>query len=519
MINRTCATIYFTFSLLIVSCGNHRNNENGSVQSESTQYSFEFEVADTFSGGIAAVSKDRFNYAFINRQGQYVSDFIYDDPGINVNGLRLTSKEGLYGYIDSTGREVVPFEYNSLWPFENGIAFGYKDDYCGAVNLQGEEIIPFDFDTQLFSSEQTPPYRTSEGLITLEKGGIYGVFDALGKEVIPFKFEFLADFHEGLAQFTKDELTGYVNKKGEIVIPAQYGFNVRSDFYKGLVTVEKNDKYGMINQKGNVVIPLIYDSSPYLSEEMILVNKDDKIGFVDRQGKIVIPIIYEYAYPFKAGVALVSNGEKYAVINKLGELLSEFIYDPDPLEEDLSFGFFNAEEITGKRLRIVGMDNDYGCVDSLGNVVFEPIYNYSSIYHFINTSSGLVAMWRNDDLFGYVNQNGETVIPFRYEFGYDFINGFAAVQKDGRIGYLDENGKEIVPLEYDSNNYSDNMYFSNGLAFVKKDNKFGYVNTSGKLQIPLVFEMATPFSEGFAVVQFNEKMGFIDINGNSLSVK
>ncbi|WP_369693173.1 WG repeat-containing protein [Capnocytophaga leadbetteri] len=56
--------------------------------------------------------------------------------------------------------------------------------------------------------------------------------------------------------------------------------------------------------------------------------------------------------------------------------------------------------------------------------------------------------------------------------------------------------------------------FSDGLALIKKDNKFGFIDKTGKIVITPQFELAYPFSEGKAAFFNGKQWGYIDTNGS-----
>jgi hypothetical protein len=54
--------------------------------------------------------------------------------------------------------------------------------------------------------------------------------------------------------------------------------------------------------------------------------------------------------------------------------------------------------------------------------------------------------------------------------------------------------------------------FSGGLAVVGSNKKFGYVNPQGEMVIPMKYNYATPFVDGYAAVSYDEPLrypGFI----------
>ena len=77
----------------------------------------------------------------------------------------------------------------------------------------------------------------------------------------------------------------------------------------------------------------------------------------------------------------------------------------------------------------------------------------------------------------------------------------------GFIGYV--NGKK-VKIEPDFHYASD---FSEGFAVVGYEGKYGYINDRGILVIPMEFDFAYNFSEGLARVKKNNKFGYINTQG------
>ena len=48
---------------------------------------------------------------------------------------------------------------------------------------------------------------------------------------------------------------------------------------------------------------------------------------------------------------------------------------------------------------------------------------------------------------------------------------------------------------------------------VKKNGKYGYINENNEIIIPFVYDSASQFSEGFAIVEKFGKPGFVDRYG------
>lgn len=104
----------------------------------------------------------------------------------------------------------------------------------------------------------------------------------------------------------------------------------------------------------------------------------------------------------------------------------------------------------------------------------------------------------------------------KYEGILDFKDGLAEVIKDGKCGFIDKYGNEVIPCEYLS---EDDPFhgFYDGLAVVHKDfDKSIIINKDGNQAFALNYDWAENFSEGYAVVSKNKKMGYIDKNGKEI---
>ncbi len=110
---------------------------------------------------------------------------------------------------------------------------------------------------------------------------------------------------------------GFKNRKGQIIIPAQW--NMVYDFHEGLAMVQ-NRECGFINKKGEVVVPLEWDNCEYFSEGLAVVEKEEKFGYINKAGELVIPLVWNYAFPFYKGRAIVID-DKQRYIDKQGNII------------------------------------------------------------------------------------------------------------------------------------------------------------------------------------------------------
>lgn len=241
----------------------------------------QYKEAALFQDGLAAVSNGK-KYGFINRSGDTIIPFVYDDVDFGFSeGLSDVSIGDCEGYINKKGEIVIPIKYHWCYPFKSGYAqlstlsgdeyfvdkkgnlFDWdsinprtawppKESYPGSietctgqgrVNREGDTVVP-------------PIYRVTGNLTNghyiVQKDAKWGVYNRRGKLLFAPQFDYLWHFSEGYANFYINKKWGYISKRGKIAIAAQ--FDNASSFKHGLAYVELNGKAGFINKKGKFVI-------------------------------------------------------------------------------------------------------------------------------------------------------------------------------------------------------------------------------------------------------------------------
>ncbi len=100
---------------------------------------------------------------------------------------------------------------------------------------------------------------------------------------------------------------------------------------------------------------------------------------------------------------------------------------------------------------------------------------------------------------GYINAQGDVVLPALYENAYPFSGGLAAVALKRRWGYIDTAGTFVIEPQF-----AQVGRFKEGLAAARRTFRepWGYIDRSGAWVIAPGFDTAAPFHEGIARVGF-----------------
>lgn len=297
---------------------------------------------------------------------------------------------------------------------------------------------------------------------------------------------------------------GYVNLKGDYVIPAQ--FEYCNPFSKeGLAIVEKNKMKVIINTKGEEVpaevkgFDIIQGAFGFgakgFQEGLLAVQVNKKWGYLNTSGKIAIPLKYDYVTAFESGFATASIGTKFFVLDTKGTEL--VIATPGILEvKHFSEGF----------APIKSADKKFGFINSKGEMAIQP--QFASVGYFVGGYAWAKTM---DDKVGFINTKGEWVIKPAFESVSDFdpISKVARVKEAGAWLYINPTGNKAYVK--DTEVWGD---FADGLAKGVQTGKTGFYNTKGEWVIKPQFESVREFKNGYAAAKLGGKWGVIDTSGN-----
>ncbi|MDE6637493.1 MAG: WG repeat-containing protein [Muribaculaceae bacterium] len=154
----------------------------------------------------------------------------------------------------------------------------------------------------------------------MKKEQLWGYINKKGEVVIEPKYHGAWDFHEGLAAVQVDWASGYIDKTGAYVIEPK--FQHAGPFIDGKAFVKFDGLWGYIRPDGSWEEephpvegnPLAYPpppSSPYLPPEYVFSEglasaiKGKKCGYINEEKEFVIKPQFVQGKPFSEGLAAV----------------------------------------------------------------------------------------------------------------------------------------------------------------------------------------------------------------------
>mgnify|MGYP004468221133 FL=1 len=247
--------------------------------------------------------------------------------------------------------------------------------------------------------------------------------------------------------------------------------------YADCFKIKQNGKYGIIDYNGKIVIKPKYDSIVAIrnSSDFIATSKDSDgetvqtyINYndfsVESSYRKYNTLRYEYLWN-------ATDNSAVFVQNDNGEIYK------DDLKAALPESVRGVKDVDGE---YVG-DGTYGLYIN-GKNIMGMIYSGAGCF-----SNGMAA-FKSNGVWGYIDSNGKTVLPF----GYDAVKGYSAF------------GGEDTPYEsYD------------GYVTVTKDGKFGVFTNEGKAVTDMSYEGATPVVGGRAYILKDGKWGLASFGDSS----
>ncbi|MCX7820467.1 MAG: WG repeat-containing protein [Brevinematales bacterium] len=410
-----------------------------------------YEEAFNFSGGVAPVKEEtennKYRWVCINKKGEIVltnNAIVRFHTGF-YNGKAIVTIENENSkfedfIIDTNGNKIrsIKLDYIIAGDFFEGLApirvpyDKYSSGFYryGFIDINGDIKIQPDYDYIV------SPFKNGLAVVKLNDIEFYidrDGYEYRGATLIPYK---------------KSKKWGFCDKNKKIVIVPQYNFAY--PFYEDVTLVEISNKWKLIDQEGNEITQLKYDLAFFFSEGLAPVRKDDKWGFINTSGVEVIPLKYDYARVFSEGLAAVCISNKWGYINKKGEEVIPFIYE-----------------------------KTYNFYEGFGRVIYDGRNYYvdhkNKLYNYNNISSITY-----DVLFLFSEKDGETGFYGKsklirgYENALPFFDGLAPVSKNKKWGYINKEGNLVIPIKYDSA-----WQFFDGLALVFLSNKGFYIDDHG----------------------------------------
>ncbi|MBR5233169.1 MAG: WG repeat-containing protein [Clostridia bacterium] len=263
----------------------------------------------------------------------------------------------------------------------------------------------------------------------------------------------------------EDKMYGYLDAYGRNDIGFKYA-QAKPFALNSAGVQEPNGDWYYIDVNGDKTNAPVLDTAIQdigILDSKVAIKTNNKYGYYSDSYKYLFGS-YDYAGAFNNGVAPVKEGNTWAIINEKGEKVSSSAISDIPVD-DKGVAFRNDRGF-------VAIDGKYNLIDSKCNKICEQTFD--SAKAFLSADPAAVKVGSK---WGFVNTAGETVVEPTYEDAHSFVNGLAAVCKDGKWGFIDKTNKVCIDFQFDDvcdfNNY--------GVTFVKVDDVWTSLSVFSKM--------------------------------------
>lgn len=242
-------------------------------------------------------------------------------------------------------------------------------------------------------------------------------------------------------------------------LPKSYYKNVTCTSHPSyfLATKDSGLPVALLNPSGTPVIPLIqYErvNANHIASNLIPVQKNAKVGYINLQGKMVIPTQYDILpsttsdgwsrAAFNHRIIVKKSG-KFGIINTKNQTILPFSAEID-----------NISDYHQQKAKVTTTTQQTFWVDIKGKKLatkeIPPVTDTDKSLSQKNIQSNAIADFQpklKEGKWGFVNQQGITVITHSFDEVMPFSQGLAGVRIGSHWGFINMAGDLVIPFRFD----------------------------------------------------------------------
>ncbi|MDR1170619.1 MAG: WG repeat-containing protein [Prevotellaceae bacterium] len=347
-----------------------------------------------------------------------------DEPSYVVNGIfYVRNANELYEYYSAKEK---PARINNK---------AYRSNYYSG-SIFYEDIIPV---------------KDNQHFVFIRKDGSQAfVFDSYDGK----KINWISNFNDGMAQFcTESNKYGYINTKGEVVLPPKY--SRASDFSEGLAVVMEN--YNPCEEKRNKksVAYIIDKSGKKQSDLEIEQHEENKVIWFEK--------FVNGLAPCKSGICETDAIGTIYYVNRKGEKVIYAYHNKEkhksgvnmPPQNTYIISKFNKKGYALCVKQVKEERKEYiGIISAEGKMIVDMKYEYyipedefQDAGYYIDEDFACISDRKK---FGLIDFNGNVICPFRFDRIYPFYDGEHAFARMGKTCFLiNKKGERMDNNEYE----------------------------------------------------------------------
>ncbi len=328
----------------------------------------------------------------------------------------------------------------------------------------------------------------------------YYLFNRHGQKLAgPFKFTkhdggIYKNIHdkEYLIVTAENGKKSLIDQNGTTIIKANYRKIIETPYPEIFVVKDEVDNYFYLNiETDDQFGPFTKYFDFY--DDYSLVNQNGGWGFIDKDFNVVIPFKFSLGKPkVKQDVKIMKIYNQkwvaFGIDNNQITRLYDYIWNP----------YKSYIKIKNK--------NKYGIINIYGDEVL-PVKHKD--IKFFTEDGNYVRVCDKRNRWEIVDLRTREKLNQKYDWIGSMKSRLAPVSNGGKYAYINIYGDIVIPFIYD---YATS--FNSGYALVIEGKDWYFINPRGEATYG-PFQYAYPFNEnGYAVIKANNKYGLLDISGN-----
>ncbi len=386
-----------------------------------------------------------------------------------------------YGYLDYEGNIAIEPTFEYAQAFSSGVARVELDGESAYIDMDGnikfyEKDILAHYDLNEYSPEI---YDFVNGYAKVDTYASTTYIDTDGNFIFPQDAYYDGnDFYDGIVQVYDESYNGeYINAEGEVIFSADPNYeyyNYSNDL--ALVYGYNEGQYGYVNKAGETVIPLTLDDANSFVGDKALYQELGLYGVIDSQGKFLVYPSFKEAEITQDGYVLGYDGIFTVVLDEQMKEVAKYpgnqmynIYDNVMITAGTDV--YEFKDLSGA---VLGEFQDYYYLgDHLFDTGYGQIIDTSSVDPLMGTGEAFKKKYEYD--FYFIDNTGQVRLDVsEYDDVRPFSEGLAVVEKNGKFGYINQEGQLVIPIKYlDADDFVD------GSAYVETITDYRYIDTAG----------------------------------------
>lgn len=406
-----------------------------------------------------------------------------------------------HAFLDATSRlDLGKFKIARKWKLHVA-KFSKFDEFKTAPGFYQFSFADEPFENGVISDTGTIVLKPGFQMISATPSGFivrtnnrdwsrWGLYSRSGEVLLPLEYRTISDeagdharvWHKGGGQQIFDvNAQRFLGDKYEDI-----------DFIDGLdlVILRKDKEYRFATRELKPAIEGVFSRIMKITHDRFVVRKDGMEALIDGRGQRLLELDYNRLWPH------FSHGLLYA---RQGDASMYFDYNGNPITP-LGWTAHYAPSSGKGHITVSDPEGRFGVLRKDGSVLIEP--QFSQAFQF--REGYLPAAIRSEDgevqLFGLIDENAETAIPFEYEVLQLVFDGRLWAKKNGKWGLIAVDQSVVADFSVDEISRHRKIYDRETrsdvrLMVAKRDGRYGILrHDTGEIVVPFEFTEGRPLT-------------------------